>query len=79
MNVLRDFHCSNCGEDFETWAEAVPYVHCPECNEAATRLTTGGNFMLPGWDVGFPTAADQWARRHRNANKDNLKDLGIPV
>ena len=79
MAILRDYRCEACDYVFEEWCR----VHgepkdCPHCGEAANTILSGGNFRLPGHDTGYPTAADKWARRHRKANKPQLKELGIP-
>ena len=80
--VLSDFECPRCNYKFEAWIDRELDKHCtcPSCGfSEAERRISGGNFALPGSDTGYPTAADKWARRHRNANKANLKELGIPT
>jgi putative FmdB family regulatory protein len=78
--ILSDFTCKRCEFKFEGWIDRDDReCTCPNCGDTADRQITGGNFSLPGNDVGFPTAADKWARRHRNANKANLKELGLPT
>jgi putative FmdB family regulatory protein len=80
--LVYDFDCKECSHQFEAFVRtnADTKIPCPQCGSAQTlRLTSGGNFSLPGSDTGFPTAADKWARRHRKANAHNLKDLGIPT
>lgn len=82
MKILSDYKCRKCNHEFEHWTDNKGpqfRVNCPECLWTADRQITGGNFELPGHDLGFPTAADKWARRHRNANKHNLKELGLPT
>lgn len=80
MKILKDFHCEKCAETFEFWySKGTPNPRCSKCGAFTASIISGGNFSLPGTDTGFPTAADKWARRHRNANKANLKELGLPV
>ena len=78
--ILSDFRCKHCTFQFEAWIDRTDQeCACPQCGKSATRSLSGGNFSLPGSDTGYPTAADKWARRHRNANKANLKELGLPT
>ena len=78
--ILSDFNCGRCNYRFEAWIERTDQAcTCPQCGYQATRSLSGGNFSLPGSDTGYPTAADKWARRHREANKTNLKELGLPT
>ena len=81
MKHLSDFKCPTCNNVFEAWVNfsAPDPVRCPDCEFPSNRLITGGNFSLDGTDLAFPTSADKWAKRHRNANKSNLKDLGLPI
>lgn len=80
MKILNDYRCLKCGEVTELWSnnkgKSLPSPCCE--NHTSERIISGGKFSLPGIDTGFPTAADKWARRHRKANKHNLKRLGIP-
>tara|TARA_R110002012_G_scaffold157962_1_gene319309 strand:+ start:1126 stop:1359 length:234 start_codon:yes stop_codon:yes gene_type:complete len=76
--MINDYCCSNCNRIFEKWSKE-PTLLCPcKLKHTAEKIISGGKFSLPGIDTGFPTAADKWARRHREANHHNLKELGIP-
>ena len=75
--MLNDYRCVDCGQVEEHWSKASTNV-CSKCGELSQRIISGGNFSLPGIDTDFPTAANKWAKRHRRANRHNLKELGIP-
>ena len=75
--MLNDYKCSVCGQIEEQWS-GQKENECTFCGGPAKRIISGGFFSLPGIDQGFPTTADKWAMRHREANKPNLKRLGIP-
>jgi len=75
--MLNDYKCLVCNQVEEHWSTQKENK-CTFCGGLSKRIISGGNFSLPGIDTGFPTAADKWARRHRKANKPNLKKLGIP-
>lgn len=78
--ILSDFKCKACRHLFEGWIDRTDKsCTCPHCGSSADRHLSGGNFALPGHDLGFPTAASKWDRRHRNANADNLKELNLPT
>jgi len=78
MKILRDFKCTNCGALFEHWDQGMP-VNCIQCENPAVAVISGVNFSLPGHDLDFPTAAAKWARRHRQANRAQLENLGLPT
>ena len=76
--MLNDYQCLKCKKVFERWSK-TKRIPSPCCKDyVAEKIISGGNFSLPGIDTGFPTAADKWAKRHRRANRHNLKRLGIP-
>ena len=76
--MLNDYQCLKCKKVFERWSK-IKRIPSPCCKDyVAEKIISGGRFSLPGIDTGFPTAADKWAKRHRKANRHNLKRLGIP-
>jgi len=77
MIMLNDYKCSLCDYIEEKWSSEKE-IECTFCGGLSTRIISGGFFSLPGIDQGFPTTADKWAKRHRKANRSNLKRLGIP-
>lgn len=81
MLMVYDYHCAGCNSNFEAFVQVAECTNvlCPTCAHLADKVLSGGNFELPGHDTGFPTAAAKWARVHRQANRHNLKDMGIPV
>jgi putative FmdB family regulatory protein len=42
---------------------------CKSCQKEAKRVISVPKFQLNGADLGFPTAADKWAREHEKAGK----------
>ena len=53
----------------------VTVVECPHCHNDATRLISTPRIKLAGITGAFPTAADQWARKHEEATRVAYKKL----
>lgn len=80
--LVYDYVCEACDSSFEAFIrneDKHGVMPCPYCQFPAKRITSGGNFKLPGHDTAFPTSADKWAKRHRMANREELIRLGQPV
>lgn len=77
--ILYSYHCTNCGHDFDELnsIEDRQSFTCPVCGRFAEKVMSGGHFSLPGWDSSYPTAGDEWERRHESANMPELKRLGL--
>ena len=74
MRVLNDFYCPSCGSTKEHFVEnTVVHVSCHSCHDSATKVRSVPNFMLPGNDAGFPTAADRWVKKREQKRQMELK------
>jgi len=65
---IFDIKCRSRDYTWEGLAnEAGETFECEKCGEPAESIISSCNFKLPGWDLAFPTAAAQWAKRHEKA------------
>ena len=65
---LYDFRCEKGHVTEKLVDPAIKYIRC-ECGREATRIISSVNFTLDGSKADFPTAHDQWVRRHEKAGK----------
>lgn len=61
-----DFKCTNEHLSERFVSSETLEVKC-ECGEVAHRVVSKPNFKLDGVTGNFPTAADKWARVHKEA------------
>ena len=73
MLILHDFECSNGHVNEELVESGTDFILCKTCGETATRQITPVRFKLNGYDPGFPTAWDKWAKQHEKAGKAEPK------
>lgn len=75
MLILYDFTCHDCGHTDEYLVpKDTDTTPCKECQGNAARIISPVRFSLPGWDSGYPTAADKWARQHEKAGKQPVEE-----
>jgi len=69
--MLYEFKCEDghISEYYLKVAERDSIQPCKSCEKEARRIISVPNFHLNGADLGFPTAADKWARMHEEAGK----------
>lgn len=48
-------------------------IACKACNSEAHFIVSATPFHLNGADLGFPTAADKWAREHEKAGGQHIR------
>ena len=75
MNVLNDFLCPICDSLFvdEYRDIEVTEIVCHNCSGIAGKVRAVPRFVLPGNDLGFPTAHDAWQKKRREKLKEELK------
>jgi putative FmdB family regulatory protein len=70
--ILYEYECLECNDTFEDFSSVEnrdAMKPCPQCGRFSQRVVTGTRFVLEGVSGHFPTAADQWARRHEQGAK----------
>lgn len=69
--LLSDYECTKCGHVFEELADrdAPETVKCEQCGQFSCKRLITGTRIDPalGADLAFPTMADAWARKHKQA------------
>jgi hypothetical protein len=70
-----DFQCAKEHVTEHLVDSEVTVVECPHCRNDATRLISTPRIKLEGITGAFPTAADQWARKHEEATRVAYKKL----
>ena len=70
-----DFQCAKEHITEHLVDSEVTVVECPHCRNNATRLISTPRIKLEGITGAFPTAADQWARKHEEATRVAYKKL----
>jgi predicted nucleic acid-binding Zn ribbon protein len=70
-----DFQCAKEHITEHLVDSEVTVVECPHCRNDATRLISTPRIKLEGITGAFPTAADQWARKHEEATRVAYKKL----
>ena len=70
-----DFQCAKEHITEHLVVSEVTVVECPHCRNDATRLISTPRIKLEGITGAFPTAADQWARKHEEATRVAYKKL----
>lgn len=66
MIRVFDFKCKN-EHKSEHFVNSEVFTVLCECGETAHRVISTPNFKLDGITGTFPTAADKWARNHKQA------------
>lgn len=66
MIRVFDFQCEN-GHVTEHFVNSDTFIIACHCGEVAHRVVSTPNFKLDGITGNFPTAADKWARDHKQA------------
>jgi hypothetical protein len=73
MRRIFEFKCVK-GHITEKFVDdEVKVVECPHCRNDASRIISSPRFMLEGITGAFPTAYDQWARKHEQAARAAYK------
>jgi len=70
---IFEFKCSDGHISEKFIDEQVLEIECPVCSKTATRIISSPRFMLEGITGAFPTAYDQWARKHEQAARAGYK------
>ena len=70
-----DFQCAKEHVTEHLVDSEVTVVECPHCRNDASRLISTPRIKLEGITGAFPTAADQWARKHEEATRVAYKKL----
>lgn len=70
-----DFQCAKEHITEHLVDSEVTVVECPHCRNDATRLISTPRIKLEGITGAFPTAADQWERKHEEATRVAYKKL----
>jgi hypothetical protein len=70
-----DFQCAKEHITEHLVDSEVTVVECPHCRNDASRLISTPRIKLEGITGAFPTAADQWARKHEEATRVAYKKL----
>lgn len=70
-----DFQCAKQHITEHLVDSEVTVVECPHCRNDASRLISTPRIKLEGITGAFPTAADQWARKHEEATRVAYKKL----
>jgi len=53
--------------------DEIRTIECPHCRNDASRIISSPRFKLEGITGAFPTAYDQWARKHEQAARAAYK------
>lgn len=70
-----DFQCAK-GHITEHLVDSeVTVVECHHCHNDASRMISSPRFQLEGITGAFPTASDQWAKKHEEATRVAYKKL----
>lgn len=71
---LFDVRCTECNTESEVFVKSDNITPDCSCGGAQTRLIRPVRFELEGITGDFPTAYDQWAKKHEQAAKQARKE-----
>ena len=75
MRRMYDFRCES-GENIERLVTFDEQIVCCLCGKSARRTISVPNFKLEGWSGDFPTAHQQFDRKHREKLESERKANG---
>jgi len=75
MRRMYDFRCES-GEKIERLATFDEQIVRCKCGKSARRTISVSNFNLEGWSGDFPTAHQQFDRKHREKLESERKANG---
>ena len=75
MRRMYDFRCES-GEKIERFTTFEEQIVCCLCGKSARRTISVPKFKLEGWSGHFPTAHQQFDRKHREKLESERKANG---